>query len=100
MFKSCSILEEWNRVWYLCDVFNDVCHTASAKEWQNLNAPNTIGIGIVIAIVLIICIVIFIIVDVSCYFINDMGITRTVCVRVCNRTRPFAKEKAMEEGER
>ena len=59
-----------------------------------------LGTGAIIGIVIAVFFIFLLIVDISCYFMNDCGVLMCICVHLCGKQQPGAKEKAMEEGER
>lgn len=64
-----------------------------------------LSVGAVIGIVVVLMLIVLVIIDVSCYFINGCGVTKTICVSIRGgsgggKTGTSSKEKAMEQGER
>lgn len=72
---------------------------ADPSEVARMQAAS-VGPGAIVGIVVVIFVVLLVVVDVSCYFVNNCGVTMLICVHLCGRSTAFTKEKAMEEGER
>ena len=79
--------------------FVTVFHLIDVKALQTKSGMNTATvIGIVIAVFFIF----LIIVDISCYFLNNCGITKCICVNVCGDSEEGRsnKEKLVNEAEK
>lgn len=72
---------------------------ADPSEVARMQAAS-VGPGAIVGIVIVVFVVLLVVIDVSCYFVNNCGVTTFVCVHLCGRSTVFTKEKAMEEGER
>ncbi len=59
-----------------------------------------VSTGAIVGIVILIILIILVLVDVTCYYVNHCGVPMCICVNMCGKESPDAKNKEihMEEG--
>ena len=57
-------------------------------------------LAVIIGVVIALFFVILVIADISCYFLNNCGVTKTLCVSVCNEAENNGDDKLVADPER